>query len=74
MPDESAPDQATLELAGLVINELKHQDFVPGSTSHYSYYLDSADGQNALAKVFVSLNIAQVVEEPVRLPRNRSVG
>lgn len=79
MPDENAPDQATLELAGLVIDELKHRDFAPGSYSHYSYYLDSSDGANVLAQVFVQLNIAQVSEQPTDPPRfnptvRRSVG
>ncbi len=70
MPDETqAPDQATLELAGLVVDELKHRDFAPGSYSHYSYYLDSSDGVNALATVFTQLNIAQVAETPVEQPK-----
>lgn len=77
MSDDNAPDQATLELAGMVIDELKNVDFAPGSYSHYSYYLDNSDAQNELAKVFVRLNIAQVSEQPVDQPRfnpKRSVG
>ncbi len=69
MPDESAPDQATLELAGLVIDELRKIDNTLGSSSHYVYYLEDPGGQNALATVFMQLNITQVAETPVDQPR-----
>lgn len=75
MPDEDAPDQAILELAGMVIDKLKEQDFASGSYSHYAYYLEDPGGQLALATVFTQLNITQVVDQPRFNPTTmRSVG
>lgn len=53
-------DQSQVDLARAVIVKLKEYESDPQSTAHYTYYLDSPDGVQALAQAFSDLNVGEV--------------